>query len=61
MSNTLILGTHKGLLVLKRNGKAWRVVQQAFSGVPFSYAAVDPRTGTIWACADHGHIALPPG
>lgn len=54
-SNTLILGTRKGLLVLKRNGQDWRVIHETFPGIPFSYAARDPRTGVLWACADHGH------
>lgn len=54
-NNSLILGTRKGLLVLRRNGKTWRAVHETFPGVPISYAAVDPRTDTLWACADHGH------
>jgi photosystem II stability/assembly factor-like uncharacterized protein len=54
-SDTLILGTRKGLLVLKRTGSDWRTVHESFPGIPISYAAADPRTGTIWACADHGH------
>jgi len=53
--NTLILGTRKGLLILRRTGKEWRVVHETFHGIPISYAAADPRTGIIWVCADHGH------
>lgn len=52
---TLILGTRKGLLVLKRRGKDWRVIQESFPGIPIAYAAEDPRNGVLWVCADHGH------
>ena len=51
----LILGTRKGLLVMKRNGRSWQTIHSAFHGVPFSYAMEDHRTGILWACADHGH------
>ncbi len=54
-NDTLILGTRKGLLILKRNGKSWKVSQESFPGIPISYAAADHRTGIIWVCADHGH------
>jgi photosystem II stability/assembly factor-like uncharacterized protein len=30
-------------------------VRESFRGVPVSYATVDPRHGTYWACVDHGH------
>ncbi len=53
--NTLLLGTRKGLIVLKRNGNAWNMDREAFLGVAVSYAAQDPRTGTLWACLDTDH------
>ena len=53
--STLILGTRKGLITLKRSASDWRVDVSAFPGIPISYAAADPRTGTYWVCADHGH------
>ena len=53
--NRIVLGTRKGLLVLDRNGRSWQVTHSQHHGVPFSHVMVDPRTGTIWACADHGH------
>src|SRR3990172_4103575 len=55
MSDTLLVGTRKGLLVFERNGKNWRMVREAHTAIPVSYAAVDPRTGVLWACLDHGH------
>ena len=51
----LILGTRKGLLVMRRNGRSWQIIHSVFHGVPFSYAMEDHRTGIVWACADHGH------
>jgi photosystem II stability/assembly factor-like uncharacterized protein len=48
----LILGTRKGLLITDRAG---RLKREFHLGVPVSYAANDPRTGTWWAAVDHGH------
>jgi photosystem II stability/assembly factor-like uncharacterized protein len=54
-STTLLLGTRKGLVILERRGNDWRFVCEAHRGIPISYAAVDPRNGTLWAGLDHGH------
>lgn len=53
--NTLMLGTRKGLITYERNGQAWKHRQVSFLGIPVSLTYVDPRTGTWWACLDHGH------
>lgn len=55
IKNRIILGTRKGLIVLDRNGRGWKTTYSQFHGVPFSHAMVDRRSGTLWACADHGH------
>ena len=52
-SETMVLGTRKGVLVLKRTGAGWQVAEQAYPGARFSYATFDPRTGVLWAAADH--------
>jgi photosystem II stability/assembly factor-like uncharacterized protein len=54
-SDTIVLGTRKGVLLLKRTNGDWQVTRSAYPGAPFSYAAFDPRTGILWAAADHGH------
>ncbi len=54
-SASLLLGTHKGLLILERNGRAWQVTRHAFPGVGVSYAFKDARTGTLWAGLDTDH------
>ncbi len=54
-SATLLLGTHKGLLILERNGRSWRTAQHHFPGVAVSYACRDARSGTLWAALDTDH------
>ncbi|MDH3709703.1 MAG: glycoside hydrolase [Cyclobacteriaceae bacterium] len=53
--NTLMLGTRKGLVTLKRHGQGWKHHSVSFLGIPVSLTYVDPRTDTWWACLDHGH------
>jgi photosystem II stability/assembly factor-like uncharacterized protein len=54
-SKHLYVGTNKGLMIFERQGADWTYVRQAHPAVPISYAAPDPRSGTLWACLDHGH------
>lgn len=55
-SNTLFLGTNKGLLIYARDSSGkWSLTCDAHKAIPVSYAALDPRSGTLWACLDHGH------
>jgi hypothetical protein len=57
MSDTMILGTRKGLLIFEHANRQWKMVREAHTAIPISYAATDPRSGTLWACLDHGHWA----
>jgi photosystem II stability/assembly factor-like uncharacterized protein len=54
-ARTMIVGTRKGLFVLKNGRGRWSVAEYAHSASPVPYAFVDPRTGTMWASLDHGH------
>jgi photosystem II stability/assembly factor-like uncharacterized protein len=54
-SDTLILGTRKGLFVLARGKSGWRVKSHSHAGSPVPYAKRDPRSGVLWASLDHGH------
>jgi photosystem II stability/assembly factor-like uncharacterized protein len=54
-SDTLLLGTHKGLLMLDVSGARPALTCEAFAGIPVSHAMLDPRHNTMWACLDHGH------
>lgn len=51
----LLLGTRKGLLEFEQKGNRWELARESFPTIPVSYAVVDPRVGTWWACLDHGH------
>ncbi len=53
MSDLLILGTRKGTLFLDRMASGWKARPLAHRGLSISYAARDPRDGTLWAAMDH--------
>ena len=55
MKTTLLVGTRKGLIVLRQKPNGWKFDQTHFTGIPVSLAYVDPRDKTWWACLDHGH------
>lgn len=55
MSDRLILGTRKGAIFVDKVGGRWQITNVAQPGNNISYAARDPRDGTIWAALDHGH------
>lgn len=55
MSDTILLGTRKGTVIIDRQGAGWRARPILHAGVPVCYAARDPRDGTLWASLDHGH------
>lgn len=55
MSDRIILGTRKGTIFVDKTGGRWKIAHVGQPGNAISYAARDPRTGTIWAALDHGH------
>ena len=55
MSETILLGTRKGTLLVDRDGGRWTPRPIAHAGMSISYAARDPRDGTLWAAMDHAH------
>lgn len=55
MSDTILLGTRKGTVIIERSPAGWRPRPIAHQGIPVCYAARDPRDGTLWASLDHGH------
>jgi photosystem II stability/assembly factor-like uncharacterized protein len=54
MSDHIILGTNKGTILLDRLNGGWKSRPVAHSGAGVSYAARDPRSGTLWAALIHG-------
>jgi photosystem II stability/assembly factor-like uncharacterized protein len=55
MKPTLLLGTRKGLIAYHYKKGKWASENLSFEGIPVSIAFADERTGTWWACLDHGH------
>jgi photosystem II stability/assembly factor-like uncharacterized protein len=55
MPNQILLGTRKGTLILDRKAGSWKPRPIAHAGMSISYAARDPRDGTMWAAMDHAH------
>ncbi len=55
MSDFLLLGTRKGLVVYQKKNNNWSLRDTHFLGIPVSIAYVDKRNGCWWACLDHGH------
>ena len=51
----ILLGTRKGLIILKQSKGKWAFHSLSHQGAAVSYAAVDARHGNLWACLDHGH------
>ena len=55
MSDTILLGTRKGTVIVERTLSRWQSRPIEHQGIPVCYAARDPRDGTLWASLDHGH------
>jgi len=51
----LLVGTRKGLFRIERRRDGWHIGEPEFLGVPILNAKSDPRDGSVWACAGHGH------
>jgi len=55
MSDVILLATKKGTLIFDRSGQGWKPRPISHAGIAVSYAAGDPRDGTLWACMDNAH------
>ena len=55
MSDKILLATRKGTLILDRKSSGWTLRPIAHTGMSISYAARDPRDGTLWAAMDLAH------
>ena len=55
MLSTVLLGTRKGFIAWHFSKNRWQFENLFFEGSPVSIAYADARTGTWWACLDHGH------
>lgn len=56
MSDTLFLGTRKGLLRARRSASGWEMEGISFRGVSVPMLLPDRRDGRIHAAVEHGHF-----
>lgn len=55
MSNKLLVGSSKGLIVFENKANQWSIESIHFLGMPISYIYVDKRNNTWWASIAHRH------
>ena len=53
MSALIAAGTRKGLFLIRGEGDSWEVDSPALPGWDVFHAVVDPRDGTLYACANN--------
>lgn len=58
MSDTLLIGTRKGLATARHGQTGWTVEKMDFLGAPVVFALVDPRDGMWYASLNHGHFGV---
>lgn len=52
MTSSVLVGTHKGLFVLRPGGGGWQVEGPLLKGWDVFHATVDPRDGSWWVAAN---------
>ena len=57
MARQLLVGTRKGLFLVGRHGRDWRVERAELLGDPVTMAYAE-RDGTLHACQDMGHFGV---
>ena len=55
---TLLVGSRKGLFVVRGQGAQWTVVSHHFAGDPVTQVLADPRTGHWFAALRMGHFGV---
>ncbi|MEM7204944.1 MAG: exo-alpha-sialidase [Planctomycetota bacterium] len=55
-TDRLLVGTRKGLFILRHQGGAWRITDTAFVGDPVPIVLADPRDGALHAALNLGHF-----
>ncbi len=56
MSNSLWVGTRKGLFSIVRNGHGWDIRQAEFLGVQVPIVCASPESKQVFAALKHGHF-----
>ena len=57
-SNILLVGTRKGLLVVRGEGTQWQIAAHHFAGDPVTQVLADPRDGTWYCALRMGHFGI---
>ena len=58
MVDRILVSTRKGLFALARAGNGWAIERSSFLGHNVTLAAVDPRTGGLYAALNLGHFGV---
>lgn len=59
MNDQLLIGTRKGLLMLRRDSAlGWHQESVHFLGEPVSMTLADPRDGALYAALNLGHFGV---
>ena len=58
MTDSILVGTRKGLFTVRRGGGRWRVASSAFLGDPVTIALRDWRDGSLHVGLDTGHFGV---
>lgn len=58
MSDTVLVGTKKGLFTLKRKKSGWDVADHEFVGDPVTMMLRDPRDGAVYVAFNMGHFGV---
>ena len=57
MANQLLVGTRKGVFLLGRRGRGWRIERAELLGDPVTMVLAE-RDGTLHAAQDMGHFGV---
>ena len=56
--NTVLVGTRKGLFVVRGAGAGWKIEAHHFAGEPVTQVLADPRDGAWYAALRMGHFGI---
>ena len=57
---SLLVGTRKGLFVVRGQGRSWHIAAHHFAGEPVTQLLADPRDGSWYAALRMGHFGVKP-
>ena len=57
-SHTLLVGSRKGLFVVRGQGSSWHIAAHHFAGEPVTQVLQDPRDGAWYCALRMGHFGV---